>query len=149
MDSVEKTSGILDIEYQKLASLVEKANSASQLLPLEKIIETYYQAMSVTSLIFTIKKQLEDEGENTPIQEKTSEIERFVSDKFNSGLHPMFMKNLSSLIEKTTADLKSKDPSSQKSKEEIENEAKMYEQLRQTMSTKEFVEQYDKGLPHD
>ncbi len=36
-----------------------------------------------------------------------------------------------------------------KSKEEIENEAKKYEKLRQMMSTKEFVEQYDKGLSHD
>ena len=37
----------------------------------------------------------------------------------------------------------------QKSKEDVENEAKMYEALREKMSTKEFVEQYDKGLTHD
>ena len=26
---------------------------------------------------------------------------------------------------------------------------RLYEELRKTMSTKEFVEQYDKGLSHD
>ncbi len=31
----------------------------------------------------------------------------------------------------------------------MESEAELYEHLRQTMSTKEFVEQYDKGLSHD
>ena len=36
-----------------------------------------------------------------------------------------------------------------KSKEDIEKEAKLYEELRQTMSTKEFVEQYEKGIFHD
>ena len=36
--------------------------------------------------------------------------------------------------------------SSDQSKEDIENQAKNFEQLREMMSTKEFVEQYDKGL---
>jgi hypothetical protein len=44
--------------------------------------------------------------------------------------------------------LQSRD-SEQKSKEDTENDAKLYEELRQKMSTKEFVEQYDKGLSHD
>jgi hypothetical protein len=37
----------------------------------------------------------------------------------------------------------------EKTKEIIESEAKLYEKLRMTMSTKEFVEQYDQGLSHD
>jgi len=39
--------------------------------------------------------------------------------------------------------------SEQKSKETIENEAKLYEKLREIMSTKEFVKQYDSGLSND
>jgi hypothetical protein len=35
---------------------------------------------------------------------------------------------------------------SEKTKEEIENQAKMYKKLRQIMSTKEFVDQYNNGL---
>ena len=58
------------------------------------------------------------------------------------------MKELSDSILETTKKLQSGSPG-QKSKEEIESEAKLFEELRQKMSTKEFVEQYDKGLNHD
>ena len=34
----------------------------------------------------------------------------------------------------------------EKTKEDLGNQAKMYEELRQIMSTKEFVEQYNNGL---
>ena len=34
----------------------------------------------------------------------------------------------------------------EKTKEQIENESQMFEELRKKMSTKEFVEQYEKGL---
>ncbi len=37
----------------------------------------------------------------------------------------------------------------EKSKEEIESDAKLFENLRQKMSILEFVEQYDKSLHHD
>ena len=39
--------------------------------------------------------------------------------------------------------------SGEKSKEQIESNAKLFEELRQTMSTKEFVEQYENGISHD
>jgi hypothetical protein len=39
--------------------------------------------------------------------------------------------------------------SGDKSKEKIESDAKLFEELRQKMSTKEFVEQYDHGLSND
>ena len=37
----------------------------------------------------------------------------------------------------------------QKTKEIIENEARLYKELRELMSTKEFVEQYDSGIKDD
>ena len=39
--------------------------------------------------------------------------------------------------------------SGKKSKEDIEKEAKLYKELREVMSTKEFVEQYATGLKDD
>jgi hypothetical protein len=39
--------------------------------------------------------------------------------------------------------------SNEKSKEQIESDAKLFEELRQNMSTKEFVEQYDYGIAND
>ena len=37
----------------------------------------------------------------------------------------------------------------EKTKEIIENEARLYKELRELMSTKEFVEQYDAGIKDD
>jgi hypothetical protein len=58
------------------------------------------------------------------------------------------MEKLTKSIQDTVKILQSRD-SEQKSKEDTENDAKLYEELRKKMSTKEFVEQYDKGLSHD
>jgi len=58
------------------------------------------------------------------------------------------MRQIANSITDTTKSLQSKN-TLEKSKDEIESEAKLYETLRQTMSTKEFVEQYDEGLSHD
>ena len=58
------------------------------------------------------------------------------------------MEHITNSISDITGDLQSLN-SEQKSKETIENEAKLYEKLREMMSTKEFVKQYDVGLSHD
>ena len=53
-------------------------------------------------------------------------------------------------VQKNTENLKllAKE-SGQKSKETIEKEANLYKELREIMSTKEFVEQYENGIKHD
>ena len=58
------------------------------------------------------------------------------------------MKHITNSISDITSNLQSIN-SEQKSKETIENEAKLYEKLREIMSTKEFVKQYDAGMSHD
>ena len=57
------------------------------------------------------------------------------------------MSQLKKSIEDSRKNLKDlKTNQSKKTKNEIENQAKMYEKLRQIMSTKEFVDQYNKVL---
>jgi hypothetical protein len=58
------------------------------------------------------------------------------------------MEHITNSISDITGNLQSIN-SEQKSKETIETEAKLYEKLREIMSTKEFVKQYDAGLSHD
>ena len=58
------------------------------------------------------------------------------------------MKHIINSISDITDNLQSLN-SEQKSKETIETEAKLYEKLREIMSTKEFVKQYDAGMSHD
>ena len=71
-----------------------------------------------------------------------------ISEKFNVDVHPKIIQILVKSIQDTTKILQSGD-SGDKSTTQIQNEAKLYEELRKKMSTKEFVEQYDKGLSYD
>ena len=81
---------------------------------------------------------------------KITEIESVISEKFNSHYTPSSNRaTCTKSIQDTTKNLTISMDSEQKSKEDIENDAKLYEELRKKMSTKEFVEQYDKGLSND
>jgi len=146
MDSIDDISRMFQTESEKLENLINNASTKSE-LPIHEIIETYYQIMNVSSMITMLKPQI-DVDEYKSFLEKIQETEKIISEKFNSNVHPQILKILTKSIQDTMTNLRS-GGSEQKSKEEIENEAKLYEELRQKMSTKEFVEQYDKGLSHD
>ena len=115
-------------------------------LPVNQIVEIYYQITNVSSMIEVMKQQI-DKSDLSSF-EKISNVENFISKKFNSTIHPKIMNNIENSISEITKNLQSLD-SDQKSKEIIENEAKLYEKLREIMSTKEFVKQYAAGLSDD
>lgn len=144
MSSFDSLSDLFYTESEKLENLVNQALAKSN-LTITEMIERYYQIMSVSSMITILKQQFGDKKGQKSLCQKIQEIETFISEKFNSELHPHILKNLSNSIDNTMQVLQS-DSSDKKSKEDIENQAKLYEDLRQTMSAKEFVEQYDKGL---
>jgi len=133
------------IEFEKLENLVNKLNSENE-LPVNQIVEIYYQITNVSSIIEVMKQQI-DKSDLSSF-EKISNVGNFISKKFNSTIHPKIMNNIENSISEITKNLQSLD-SDQKSKEIIENEAKLYEKLREIMSTKEFVKQYAAGLSDD
>lgn len=133
------------IEFEKLENLVNKLNSENE-LPVNQIVEIYYQITNVSSMIEVMKQQI-DKSDLSSF-EKISNVENFISKKFNSTIHPKIMNNIENSISEITKNLQSLG-SEQKSKETIENEAKLYEKLREIMSTKEFVKQYAAGLSDD
>ena len=133
------------IEFEKFETLVNQINSENE-LPVNEIVEIYYQITNVSSMIEVIKQQINKSDLSS--FEKISNAENFISEKFNSTIHPKIMNNIENSISEITHNLQSLD-SEQKSKETIENEAKLYEKLREIMSTKEFVKQYDTGLSDD
>ena len=128
-------------EYDKLENLVNAMNFDDE-LPVNQIIEVYYQITNVSSMIIVVKPQLDQNND------KILYAEKFISEKFNSIIHPKIMKHITNSISGITSNLQSIN-SEHKSKETIENEAKLYEKLREIMSTKEFVKQYDAGISHD
>ena len=136
---------LFTLEFEKLENLVNQINSENE-LPVNKIVEIYYQITNVSSMIEVMKQQIEKSDLSS--FEKISNAENFISEKFNSTIHPKIMNNIENSISEITKNLQSLD-SDQKSKETIENEAKLYEKLREIMSTKEFVNQYDAGLSDD
>ena len=128
-------------EYDKLENLVNGLNFDIE-LSVNQIVEIYYQITNVSSMIMVVKPQLDQNND------KILYVEKFISEKFNSIIHPKIMEHIANSISGITSNLQSIN-SEQKSKETIENEAKLYEKLREIMSTKEFVKQYDTGLSHD
>jgi uncharacterized coiled-coil DUF342 family protein len=128
-------------EYDKLENLVNDLNFDIE-LSVNQIVEIYYQITNVSSMIMVVKPQLDQNND------KILYVEKFISEKFNSIIHPKIMGHIANSISGITSNLQSIN-SEQKSKETIENEAKLYEKLREIMSTREFVKQYDTGLSHD
>ena len=128
-------------EYDKLENLVNAMNFNDE-LHVNQIVEVYYQITNVSSMITVVKPQLAQNND------KILYAEKFISEKFNSIIHPKIMKHITNSISGITSNLQSIN-SEHKSKETIESEAKLYEKLREIMSTKEFVKQYDAGISHD
>ena len=132
-------------EFEKLKKLLDQISPDDE-LTVNQIVEVYYQITNVSSLTEVIKQQLDD-SDSTSF-EKISNAQNFISENFNSTTHPKIMKNIDDSISEITKNLQSLN-SDEKSKETIENEAKLYEKLREFMSTKEFVMQYNAGLSND
>ena len=136
---------LFDTEFIKLENLVNEINLENE-LPVNQIVSIYYQITNVKSMIEVMKQQIGNS--DSSFHEKISNTENFISKKFNSIIHPKIMANIVNSVSTITENLQSLN-SEQKSKEIIENEAKLYEKLREIMSTKEFVKQYDSGLSND
>ncbi|QMU54596.1 MAG: hypothetical protein GKS07_06720 [Nitrosopumilus sp.] len=145
MTSSDDMSEMFDNESQKLQIMIDTANSKPN-LNIYEIVETYYQVMNVSSMSTMLSESVETESKL--LLNKIHKSEKLISEQFNSITHPQIMETLSDSILADTKKLQSAG-SGKKSKEEIESDAKLFENLRQKMSILEFVEQYDKSLHHD
>ncbi|AFS80475.1 hypothetical protein NKOR_02905 [Candidatus Nitrosopumilus koreensis AR1] len=138
--SSDEISSMLNTESQKLEHLISNVSDDAEI---NEIVETYYQVMNVSSMISMLKQQLDSENHKV-LLDQVDKTEQLISEKFNTGIHPKILDKLSNSIQETTKTLQSS--SGEKTKDQIETESKLFEELRKKMSTKEFVEQYDKGL---
>ena len=147
MSSNEETFQIFNTEVEKLKSAINTGLAKSE-LPVSEIVQIYYQITNVISLSTLMKQQIEESSEHHSMIKKIEETLKFILEQFDSNLHQSIMAQLTSSITEITKSLGSRN-TVEKSKDEIESEAKLYEKLRQIMSTQEFVKQYDKGLSYD
>jgi hypothetical protein len=148
--SITDTINLFYSESNKLEDTLSQSLKNSEKLSLSEIIGLYYQIINVTSLVKSLRQNIKDEEnmkEENILLHRIQKIEKYIDEKFDSDLHLLLISNLEKSIETLKTKLKDSTMNQpKKTKEEVENQAKMYEELRQIMSTKEFVDQYNNGL---
>ena len=154
MDSVlsfEDSYKLFNSESEKLHKILEFTSKKEQKTILE-ITDMYYQVIMVRGLakILTQNFEISANFEHKKLIDKIEEIQKYIVDNFTESLHLEILTQLKSSIKSSTENLKLLGQNSeQKTKETIEKEALLYKELRELMSTKEFVEQYEIGLNND
>ena len=146
--SSENSSKLLSSESEKLRQTIENISKIPE-KKIPDIINLYYQAVVVQTLTKKLKYDFEssDKSEHKKLLDKIEEIQKFLVDNFTKSLHPEILTQLTNSIQSSTENLKLLGQNSeQKTKETIEKEALLYKELRELMSTKEFVEQYEIGI---
>ena len=148
MDS-DQSSELFDSESKKLQDVLESIQKESD-KTIPEIIDVYYQVIKVDSLAKVLKENFQTKPEHQALLGRIDKIQKYISEEFNASFHPKILTQLTDSIQKNTENLKllAKE-SGQKSKETIEKEASLYKELREIMSTKEFVEQYENGIKND
>ena len=149
--SVESSFEIITSESEKLQQTIETISKISK-KSIPDIVNLYYQAVMVKTLTKKLREDFEssNESEHKKLLDKIEEIEKYLVDNFTKSLHPEILTQLKNSIQNSTENLKLLGQNSeQKTKEIIEKEALLYKKLRELMSTKEFVEQYEIGLKDD
>ena len=148
MDS-DQSSQLFDSESKKLQDVLESIQKESD-KTIPEIIDVYYQAIKVDSLAKVLKEDFQTKSEHEAFLARIDKTQKYISEEFNASFHPKILTQLTDSIQKNTENLKllAKE-SGKKSKETIEKEASLYKELREIMSTKEFVEQYENGIKND
>ena len=145
---VENSLELLDSEFEKFQKLMDSIPKNSEKI-IPDIVSLYFQATMVETLSKKLKEDISGSEQQKHL-EKINTIQKYVDENFSKSVHPKILSQLVNSIQKSTDNLKLLDQNSeQKTKEIIENEAQLYKELRELMSTKEFVEQYDAGIKDD
>ena len=144
-----ETLELFTSESEKLQKIIDSIPKTSE-KKLSDIINLYYQVTMVQTLAKKIKSDLKSPTENQNLFDEINKTEEYMNKKFSKSLHPEILSELTSSIQVSTDNLKQLGQNSeQKTKETIEKEALLYKELRELMSTKEFVEQYETGIKDD
>ena len=147
MDMVNSLE-LLDSEFEKFQTIIDSISKNSKKM-IPDIVSLYFQATMVETLSKKLRQDIVESDQQTHL-EKINKIQKYVDENFSKSLHPVILSQLVNSIQKSTNDLKLLGQNSEaKTKEIIENEARLYKELRELMSTKEFVEQYDSGIKDD
>ena len=135
-------------ESRKLQDKISLTAKKGENIQISEIVDLYFQVSNVTSLVESLKEDNQFENE---ILEKTltkiNEVEKYIDKEFNMTLHPFLISHLEKMIENSKNNLKNNQIDYEsKTKKDIEDQARKFDDLRQLMSTREFLQQYNKVL---
>jgi len=147
MDMVNSLD-LLDSEFEKFQTIIDSISKNSKKM-IPDIVSLYFQATMVETLSKKLRQDIVESDQQTYL-EKINKIQKYVDENFSKSLHPEILSQLINSIQESTDNLKLLEQNSEeKTKEIIENEAQLYKELRELMSTKQFVEQYESGIKND
>ena len=149
--SFDKSYQLFQTESNQLEDIIKNTIEKSD-RTISDIVQIYYLVIKVDSLGKLLKQRFQDKVDpnHHTLLDRIDVVQKIIAEKFNASLHPTILSQLTDSIQIHTNNLQSLGKeSSKKSKEDIEKEAKLYKELREVMSTKEFVEQYAIGLKDD
>jgi len=147
MDMVNSLE-LLDSEFEKFQKIIDSISKNSKKM-IPDIVSLYFQATMVETLSKKLRQDIVESDQQTYL-EKINKIQKYVDENFSKSLHPEILSQLINSIQESTDNLKLLEQNSEeKTKEIIENEAQLYKELRELMSTKQFVEQYESGIKND
>ena len=149
--SFEESSNIFYTESNQLQDVI-CITTKSEKLTISEIVQTYYQVMKVSAISKLFKESFKwsTDPKHQELIHKIHDVQKQIAEEFDVKLHPIIVSQLTDSIQRHTNNLQSlAKETSQKSKEVIETEANQYKELRELMSTKEFVIQYENGLKDD
>ena len=140
---MDEYTELFDAESKKLDDQINRI-TANPAPSTQEIVALYYQVINITSMITVLKQQASPDDGRTQ-SDTIARTENLISEKFNLTIHPNLITKLTDSIQDITKRLQSL-PSHEPSSEDIQRNAKLYDDLREKMSTKEFVEQYQRSI---
>ncbi len=138
MTGLQDSTALLSAACGELARTID--GMPKRTLTNAEIVEAYYRAMSVISAESALRRQCKG---GMKILSRSAGLRR----RFDETVHPRVKLELGDTIAKCAASLDAK--SHEKSESEIKAESAAYDLLRETMSTREFVMQYETGLKNE
>jgi len=149
--SFEASCDLFQSESNQLQNIIDVISKPKK-LTISQIVESYYQVMKVSSISKLLKESFQSSinPKHQDLIHQINDVQKQIVEEFNTKLHPLIVSQLTYSIQSYTDILQSlSKETGQKSNETIETEANQYKELRELMSTKEFVIQYEHGLKND
>lgn len=157
----EELAGMLEAESAGLEGEIARAAGAAGALPVGDIVRLYHRVISTSAVIEALRARCAGHAQRPALADRIRRIgEEAIGDRFDRHVHPAILAHLSDSVRRQAAELRGAGAGSapgsgagagrQRSSAGAGGGGGRFDALREAMSTKEFVEQYGRGLAgHD